>query len=125
MRSTAFPKFSSAGTPPILPIYLTGVAEAYSLRILALDEHGNVISSSNGLYFGAGPNPKGLIEVEPGELRELEILSRVYFTGTYYTTEDQSIEKRSREILEALEPSREHLSCMHQPERQGGRRQRL
>ncbi len=85
-----------------------------------------------GLYFGAGPNPKGLIEVEPGELRELEILSRVYFTGTYYTTEDQSIEKmahkdlgRSREILEALEPSRKHLSCMHQPERQGGRRQRL
>ena len=31
----------------VLPIYLTGVAEAYSLRILALDEHGSVMSSSN------------------------------------------------------------------------------
>jgi tetratricopeptide (TPR) repeat protein len=136
----------------VLPIYLTGVAEAYSLRILALDEHGSVMSSSNGLYFGAGPNPKGLIEVEPGKLREeekllmdrkydeavlkleeaikrdpydiraLEILSRIYFLGTYYATEDRSTHKmahkdpeRSRDILEtlvALEPSREHLNAL-------------
>ncbi|NLH87390.1 MAG: tetratricopeptide repeat protein [Firmicutes bacterium] len=136
----------------VLPIYLTGVAEAYSLRILALDEHGSVMSSSNGLYFGAGPNPKGLIEVEPRKLREeekllmdrkydeavlkleeaikrnthdiraLEILSRIYFMGTYYTTQDESIHEmahvdleRSRDILEALvalEPSREHLNAL-------------
>ena len=98
----------------ILPAFLIGRADAYSLQIEAIDEHGSIISSSSGLYFGASPNPAtlikakpvaptqaekllidrkydeavaalgDLIEKNPDDIRALEILSRVYFMGTHY-----------------------------------------
>ena len=98
----------------VLPAYLIGRADAYSLQVEAIDERGNVISSSSGLYFGATPNPaalikakavtptqaeellidrkydeavaalEDLIEKNPDDIRALEILSRVYFMGTHY-----------------------------------------
>lgn len=102
----------------ILPAYLTGKADAYSLHIDALDGKGNVISSSGGLYFGTSPNEVNLIQVKgydpseaekllidrkydeavavleeriarhPYDVEALEILGRVYFMGTYYLEQD-------------------------------------
>lgn len=136
----------------VLPAYLIGRADAYSLQVEAIDERGNVISSSSGLYFGASPNPialvkakaatptqaeqllidrkydeavaalEDLIERNPDNIRALEILSRVYFMGTYYPTKSGLGEntahrdlERSRDMLSrlvSLEPSSEHLSAL-------------
>ena len=100
----------------VLPAYLLGRADAYSLQVEAIDERGNVISSSSGLYFGASPNPAALIKAEevtptqaeqllidrkydeavaaledlieknPDDIQALEILSRIHFSGTYSLT---------------------------------------
>jgi len=136
----------------ILPAFLIGRADAYSLQVEAIDEHGNIISSSSGLYFGASPNPSSLIKAEgvtptqaekllldrkydeavaalqdligkdPDDIRALEILSRVYFMGTYYQAKNgigDSVAhrdpERSRDMLRrlaALEPNRERLSAL-------------
>lgn len=148
----------------ILPAFLIECADAYSLQVEAIDEHGNVISSSSGLYFGATANPaalikakavtptqaeqllidrkydeavaalEDLIEGNPDDIGALEILSRVYFMGTYYLATDglghdaaHRDPERSRDILKrlaALEPNSEHLSalatvCMNLSDRDG------
>jgi tetratricopeptide (TPR) repeat protein len=98
----------------VFPTDLIGRPDAYSLQIEAIDEDGNVISSSSGLHFGAGPDPVSVINAKkttpteaerlllernydeavakleeaiaknPDDIRALEILSRVYFMGAYH-----------------------------------------
>jgi len=97
----------------VLPSHLTGMPDAYLIRVQAIDAQGKTISSSPGLRFEPGIDLSSLIRpdrVEPAEaesllaerkydeavaaledrlaqspddLRTLEILARVYFMGTY------------------------------------------
>ncbi len=131
--------------------YLQG-ADSILLRVYAVDAQGRILASNGGLYFGPGVDPEVTLnigdveldpisqllldrnydqaitmleqelEANPKDQQLLDILSRIYFSGTHNIGNDWQNEQmahqdreKSAEILERLvemNPSADNLSSL-------------
>ncbi|MDD2431846.1 MAG: tetratricopeptide repeat protein, partial [Firmicutes bacterium] len=120
--------------------------DALQIRVVACDQDGKPLTNSKGLYFGSGDNPsfvfavkrdlqeeeqliadrkfdeavtalENRLKTDPNDTYALNLLSRIYFAGTYYldtnfrSTAHRDTEK-STEMLErlvAIEPTAQNL----------------